>query len=845
MLYLLTAFLAAAPSSGPLAPVDAPVTVRAAEIETIHPDADLKRVAADQRVLVQPANAAQSRPSGVAGFGGGGPFTFLFSGDDPEGDAPSGAAYTPDGSTIVVAHRESRNLILWDAVTKAFIADIPLSGAPQGIAISPDGQTAVVGLLDVEGVSIVDLAGLSETTVVPLAGKSTGARILDAGDLAGVARPFDSAIDVIDLGTSTVIRTIEDINFSQTLSFSPEPPAVSVSYSEFEVIDADRVINADAFLDEAQLIDLRTGDVIRLPLADNPRTVAVSADRTRAAIAHTSSTQLISVIDTATSSVEFTVNTPQNLTGPIALNPDGSKAAVGIQNASLIVTLDTGVSSPSINTASGSQMLTTADGQYALLVGFRGALLSYATESLVLETNNAVSTSLGAVSPTAPQAALFSTTFGDDMVVVNTNGGAGGLETFQLSGPIEEGDRCRTVAITPNGQRALGVSIFSDNVAIADISGASVENRAPVGQRPSAIAVSPDGSTAVVGNLDSTFATVIDIASGTSTDVPISRRAGSAAISPDGQFAYLGVVADGDGVWRINLDTNTVQGPKLLTGNMGGVGYSYSQTSEIELSPDGTLLAVAGSFTDNVTFVDAVNWSVITSTPTPGFPTILEYSPDGSRLYVACRNADVVREIDTATFNVVRTLNVGDQPWHLAATDDTLYVHNWGGQNIQRIDLFSGLVTNTRNLVQTAAAVALDDVGGRVLVGRGAFTTTVGGDVGFEQTQDGTLEILDALDLTLIEALSIGKAPSAIAVSASGGTAALAAPNGDGLVLVDLGGEKTKCVGDFSGDGEVGPDDLATLLAQWGGPGDADLDESGDVGAPDLAILLAAWGDCP
>lgn len=49
---------------------------------------------------------------------------------------------------------------------------------------------------------------------------------------------------------------------------------------------------------------------------------------------------------------------------------------------------------------------------------------------------------------------------------------------------------------------------------------------------------------------------------------------------------------------------------------------------------------------------------------------------------------------------------------------------------------------------------------------------------------------------------------------------------------------------DLDGDGEVGPADLAILLASWG-PCEgcpADLDGDGEVGPADLAMLLANWG---
>jgi hypothetical protein len=50
--------------------------------------------------------------------------------------------------------------------------------------------------------------------------------------------------------------------------------------------------------------------------------------------------------------------------------------------------------------------------------------------------------------------------------------------------------------------------------------------------------------------------------------------------------------------------------------------------------------------------------------------------------------------------------------------------------------------------------------------------------------------------------------------------------------------------GDLNGDGEVGPGDLAQLLASWGQCAGctADLDHDGAVGPADLAQLLAHWG---
>ncbi|MBI5863948.1 MAG: hypothetical protein HZB38_05480 [Planctomycetes bacterium] len=60
-----------------------------------------------------------------------------------------------------------------------------------------------------------------------------------------------------------------------------------------------------------------------------------------------------------------------------------------------------------------------------------------------------------------------------------------------------------------------------------------------------------------------------------------------------------------------------------------------------------------------------------------------------------------------------------------------------------------------------------------------------------------------------------------------------------------------RCPGDLTGDGEVGIQDLAILLHNFGlvegaTPDDGDMDEDGDVDLPDLAYLLAQFGaQCP
>jgi len=713
---------------------------------------------------------------------------FVLTGSDPEGDAPSDVKYTQDGSRIVIAHRESRNLIVWDASTFAFIGAAPVSGAAQALDITPDGSTAVVANIDNDTVSIVDLNTFTETAIIPVGANPGLVAISPAGDLAAIGVGFDSEIVVIDIASATVVRTIPGISYGSRLSFSFEGPATSIQYTPFAFVNDDRLINIDPSADEAQFVNVRTGNVIRIAIPAQPRAMAVSGDRSRVAISHAGATRFITLLDTASGTVSGGFGTPIDLWGPVALNTDGSVGVFAVQNAARVVDLNTGAFGANLNTASINEFLPSFDGRYAIGVGFRGAVIDLMTGSMATQVNNVVSTEHGATSPVAYRAAMCSTTFGDDLVIADIEGALGSLLSYTRSGPEIEGDRCRTVAVSPDGTRAVGVSLFSDNAAVVSTASGTLLGSAPIGERPSAVAITPDGTRAVVGNLDSSFASIVDLATATTTNVNISRRAGSVAISKDSVYAYLGVVASGDGVWRINLNSNTVEGPKLLTGNMGGVGYGFSQSSGISLSHDGDLLAVAGSFDDVVTLIDTGSWSVIADLPSGDFPAFTAFSPDDSRLYAINKNDDSITVYDNtlAVPTVIRTISVGDQPWHVAEDGrGGLWVNNWGDSEIAVYDINSGALFTSFPFADRPVGLVFDEPTGTMRVAHGTVSTSLGGPAGFSQSQNGAVSSINIVTLDVTE-FDMGVGPSAMAQSTDGQTIGVAAPIGDGLVVLRI-----------------------------------------------------------
>jgi hypothetical protein len=53
------------------------------------------------------------------------------------------------------------------------------------------------------------------------------------------------------------------------------------------------------------------------------------------------------------------------------------------------------------------------------------------------------------------------------------------------------------------------------------------------------------------------------------------------------------------------------------------------------------------------------------------------------------------------------------------------------------------------------------------------------------------------------------------------------------------------CIGDLDDSGDVGVDDLLSLLAAYQQNGEGDCNDDGDTNVDDLLILISAWGDCP
>ena len=760
-------------------------------------------------------------------------------GTDPEGDSAANTAFGPDGSWFVVAYRDSRNLVVYDADTRNLIREIPLSGSPSDLAVSADGLWAVTPNLFENTASIVNLASGLEVAVLPIGQAPITARITPDSSTALIGSMVDDDVAIIDLATQTELHRVPGINFGASLAANFEAWAVAFACSNpLEIADNTTAIFPDTFNDRIGFLDIEAGTVSFLASTDQPRMVTITPDGTRAVLTHAfGSSDDLDIIDVATQTVTSTIDVGTTLWGPVALNPAGTKAVVAVQNAVRVVNLGTGAVSPNLSTASVNGLITTADGQYALGIGYRGSLVSYATESLVKNLNMVVSTSIGAVSPTDTRAVMFATTFGEDMVVVDTNGSSGFLEEVRPNGPLPEGDKPRTVAVTPDGSRVLTVNQFSQNVSLFDAATMTMLGYADTGRRPGRIEVTPDGSKAVVTNRDDSFLTIIDLDTLNTHEVTISTRGDQLAISPDSLYAYVAVVV-ADGIWRVNLDTLSTEGAKLPTGQMGGVGYTGNQFSGMTLSNNGETLVACNSYDDTITIIDTATWTVLATVVVGDFPTTATFSPDDTRIFITNRTEESVSFVSNAgeDSTLLGTAAVGAFPFISVPNADgsTLYVLNTNENTVGVIDTATFTQTATIAVDQTPVDIIADTDNNRLLVALGTASASSNGSM----TQSGQLATIETLTNTLTETLCTDHFVTDLAADTDFGLAAAAGLGGESAVFFTVG----LCKADLTGDGLVNTQDMLLFLNLWtSNDPQADWNDDGLINTQDVLAYLNAW----
>ncbi|HKU76424.1 MAG TPA: YncE family protein [Pyrinomonadaceae bacterium] len=86
----------------------------------------------------------------------------------PSGGQGSGRMkFTADGKYVLVAHNDSKNLVMFEAARRRLIHIIPLSVTPKVLEVSPDGKRAFITSPSTDKAMVIDLVALKEVSTFP------------------------------------------------------------------------------------------------------------------------------------------------------------------------------------------------------------------------------------------------------------------------------------------------------------------------------------------------------------------------------------------------------------------------------------------------------------------------------------------------------------------------------------------------------------------------------------------------------------------------------------------------------------------------------------------------------
>ena len=348
--------------------------------------------------------------------------------------------------------------------------------------------------------------------------------------------------------------------------------------------------------------------------------------------------------------------------------------------------------------------LTVADGDAVTLPSFSSAGCSYKWQNnnvaIGLKSNGigdipsftAVNkgtvpiTATITATPTSDGYAYIANSSLDNVSVINTATG-----NFVTDIPV--GNKPWAVAVSPDGSRVYVVNKndkrFADfgTVSIIDATQNKVIDSVSVGKNAISIIVSPDGKKAYVANETSNTVSVIDLVNSTVNNIPINSAL-AVTISNDGKKLY--VTADGllSGIlYVINTDNNSIL--KKIDIGLEATG--------LVASPDGNTIYLTNDYLNTVSAINATSYAV-TDIPVGQAPYNITVSPDGSRVYVSNLTSQSVSIINTATNSVVQTLDMPSVPQGLSVSPSgtEVYVTGYSPNTLSVINTATNQIISTK-----------------------------------------------------------------------------------------------------------------------------------------------------
>lgn len=703
--------------------------------------------------------------------------TDLDPGEAPEGDYLGRPVFTPDGQRVLLTNRMTNNVTVFDWATMDVLANINVGHFPQGIAASDD--YAVVACAFSDEVHVIDLDDYSVVQVFNTGEQPWVVRISADGARAFVSCDIDDVCEVFDLTTLEHSATITGFPISlTTYSFGSENGRNSVNFSEFEVTPDGQYLMAGDRDTSVRFYEIATGALaFSLPVPNCPA-LGISGDGLVAVAVSANNPLQAYQINLANYTVDRSVTIPGHTLSAYAaaVDAEGSKAYLGISgNSSAFVNFDSQSYRILTSTYTPYNVGTSPDHSLALGIQYRFSVLDFASEALVGQFQG-ISTSMAAVSPVERRVVAFDPIRDESINFYDyTSANSPQHRGATASGQTSEGDASRRVKITPDGTKAVVTNVLSDNATIVNLATMSVEAILHIGDRVQDVAITSDSRWAVVCGFQTGSVVIIDLSQNRiSATVPAGARNSVVSISPDDTRAYVGNTSDNS---VSVLELNGPFSQKITDIPCGIIGVSwagYGVSSDVRCSPSGEFVLVAASFDDQVKVIDTATNTIVASLTVGDFPLQIAFNSDGNYATVTNFSGDTftVIRVDGQHSSVIGTYTRGDGPLRVSynASGDAMGIAHYYDKTLVSTDPQTGQYIGTKSFSNYGSLLQCEfDESGTVL----ALTSPNGYDPAYFHRGS--------------EAFPLPAAPSVFDYCPAGQVAAVVMPGPDYLTVFKFG----------------------------------------------------------
>jgi YVTN family beta-propeller protein len=297
------------------------------------------------------------------------------------------------------------------------------------------------------------------------------------------------------------------------------------------------------------------------------------------------------------------------------------------------------------------------------------------------------------------------------------------------------------------------------SVSLLDAGSGRERAKVQVGSGPHEVAISPDGTTAVVANYGQrepgNTLTVIDLAAMRARAtinlgdyhrphgiqffpdgkrvavtaeveravivVDIANAVVETAVNTEQEISHMLVLSpDASRIYVTSIGSGTMTVVDIVAGTVIGTVATGAGAEGLDISPDGTEVWVGNRADDTLSIVDTATLAITATVPCPGFPIRVKFSIDGKHVLVSNAKAAAVAVFDAARRVEIKRIAMKSKA--VDNTDDRLFGDRLGrgpvpvGILVEPSGRYA-FVANTNADVVTVLDVSKWKVYGRVTAG--------------------------------------------------------------------------------------------------------------------------------